>query len=299
MKLSALSLFMFTLALAGCGYSQPLATKASEQARPVNLPEFVDDPAYGLNAEIGAPRQQGIYDRNRDAINDILKYDASTVRQEMGLRLVAHGPMSLRLLAAAVLVFVGDERGRQFFIAQSKITENLGDLYVTLNNAAWAAEPLPGSEADLSWAEDLMIEALQNRTRVNRRDVMHLPPNITWDKPTVEVRELAVRYGQFSDHLARMRSLKALPVLIALLREYPFYSLKTTIGYLGRYRDGRVEPLLLDILNAHEDVEHEDSYRFAVSAASEMGLKAAVPILLRHLNDYHSYQGLRALADAS
>jgi HEAT repeat protein len=127
---------------------------------------------------------------------------------------------------------------------------------------------------------------------------MQLPPNITWNQPTVEVRELAVQYGHFGDHLARMRSVKALPVLISLLREYPFYSLKTSIGYLGRYRDERVESLLLDILKAHRDAEHEDTYRFAVSAASEMGLKAAVPVLLRHLDDHDSYQGLRFLADA-
>ena len=299
MKLSSLSLFMFTLALAGCGCSQPVATQASGQARQVNLPEFVDDPACGLNAEIGAPRQQGIYDRNYDAIKEIHKYDASIVRQEMEKRLVAARPISLRLLAAAVLVLKGDERGRQFFIAQSKSAEHLGDLYITLDKVAWSAEPLTESEADLSWAEDLMMEALQNRTRVNRRDVMQLPPNITWDQPTVEVRELAVQYGHFGDHLARMRSVKALPVLMSLLREYPFYSLKTSIGYLGRYRDERVESLLLDILKAHRDAEHEDTYRFAVSAASEMGLKAAVPVLLRHLDDHDSYQGLRSVADAS
>jgi HEAT repeat protein len=298
MKLSSLPLFMCTLALAGCGFSQPMAAKAPDQAREVNLPEFVDDPVTRLNAEIGAPRQQGIYDRNYDAIKDILTYDASTVRQEMGKRLVAARPISLRLLAAAVLVLEGDERGRQFFIAQSRITENLGDLYVTLDNVAWSAEPRTGSQPDLSWAEDLMIEALQNRTRVNRRDVMRLPPNITWDRPTVEVRELAVRYGHFGDHLARMRSVKALPVLISLLREYRYPRLNTSIGYLGRYKDERVESLLLDLLHAHQDAEHEDTYRFAVSAASEMGLKAAVPVLLRHLNDHHSYQGLRALADA-
>jgi HEAT repeat protein len=298
MKLTSLSLLIFTLALAGCGFSQPVATQASGQARQVNLPEFVDDPACSLNAETGAPRQQGIYDRNYDAIREIHKYDASTVRQEMGKRLVTSRPLSLRLLAAAVLVLKGDERGRQFFIAQSKSAEHLGDLYITLDKVAWSAEPLTGSEADLSWAEDLMIEALQNRTRVNRRDVMQLPPNITWNQPTVEVRELAVQYGHFGDHLARMRSVKALPVLISLLREYPFYSLKTSIGYLGRYRDERVESLLLDILKAHRDAEHEDTYRFAVSAASEMGLKAAVPVLLRHLDDHDSYQGLRFLADA-
>ncbi len=298
MKLSSLSLLIFTLALAGCGDYQSKAAHEPDQSQQVSLPEFVDDPAHGLNEDFAAPRQKLIYYRNYDAIKDILMRDPSIVRQEMGKRLAATRPISLRLLAAAVLVFEKDERGRQFFVAQAGVTENLGDLYVTLNHVAWSAESLTGAEADLSWAEDLMIESLQNRARVNGQEIMHLAPNISWSEPVVEVRELAVRYGQFSDHLARMRSVKALPVLISLIREHTFYPLKTTVGYLGRYKDERIAPLLLEMLNAHQDEEHGDTYRFAVSAASEMGLKAAVPILLRHLDDDDSYQGLRALADA-
>jgi HEAT repeat protein len=75
--------------------------------------------------------------------------------------------------------------------------------------------------------------------------------------------------------------------------------MKTAIDYLGRYKDERVGPVLLDVLTRHEDEEHQDIYDFAVSAASEMELKEAVPILLRHLDDADSYGGLIALADAS
>lgn len=144
-----------------------------------------------------------------------------------------------------------------------------------------------------------MIEALQNRTRVVRREALHFPANFSWDDPTLEIRELAIDYGGFADHVVRMRSEKGLPVILSLLREYPFYSLKTSIGYLGRYKDERVGPVLLDVLTRHEDQKSRDTYRFAVSAASEMGLKEAVPILLRHLDDEDSYTGLTALADAS
>jgi len=118
---------------------------------------------------------------------------------------------------------------------------------------------------------------------------------------TIEIRELAVEFGDFSDHLLHMRSEKALPVVLSLLREKPFYGLNTAVGYLGRYKDDRAAAFLLEVLNNYPKTKHEseDTYRFAVSAASEMGLKEAVPILLRHLDDRDSYQGLKALGDAS
>jgi HEAT repeat protein len=265
----------------------------------LKLPEFADDPVYGVNEDIMAPRQKLIFYRNYDAIKEILKYDPAAVREEMGRRLEASQPMSLRLLAAAVLVLKNDDLGKQFFLAHAKNLDDLGDLYVTLKSLAWSSEWLTGSAADLSWAEDLMIDALQNRTQLDRKNAMHVPQNIHWSEAKVEVRELAVTYGEFADLLARMRSEKGLPVIISLIKEYPYYRLNTAIGYLGRYKDERVGPLLLNILKRYEDSKHKDSYRFAASAAAEMGLKSAVPILLQHLDDEDSYEGLRVLADAS
>jgi HEAT repeat protein len=293
-----LGLFLLTL-LTGCTFSQSQPPTTSHTPYDLKLPEFVDDPVYGLNEDIAAARQKLIFYRNFDAMEEILKHDSALVRHEMQNRLSPDHPMSLRFIAAAVLVLKDDRLGKQFFIDQSKQPQDLGDLYVTLNHLAWSAETLTSSKADLSWAEDLMIEALQNRTRVNRQNALHFPANISWQDPELEIRELAVDYGEFADHLARMRSQKGLPVILSLLREYPFYRLNTSIGYLGRYKDERVESLLLEFLNRHERPENKDTYRFAVGAASEMGLKAAVPILLRHLDDENSYPGLRDLADAS
>jgi hypothetical protein len=151
----------------------------------------------------------------------------------------------------------------------------------------------------MRWAEDLLIEALQNRTRVKRQEAISLPANIHWQNPTVEIRELAIEYGGFADHLAKMSSEKALPVILSRLREYPSYLLKTCIGYLGNYKDERVPPLILEFLERHQDSERADTYRFPVHAASKMGLTAAVPILLTNLDDFDTYEGLRTLADAS
>ena len=294
MKLSVL--FLLTL-VAGCGFSRLEASAPLQSAQQVNLPEFVDDPVYRANEDIMAPRQKLIFYRNYDAIEEILKHDPAVVREAMSRRLEASQPRSLRLLAAAVLVLEKDNEGRQFFLNQARITEHVGDLYVTFDHIVWATESLTGSKPDLSWAEEMMIDALQNRTQVTPEDVIEVP--FHWSEKTMELRAFAIDYGNFANHLAMMHSPKALPVIISLLRENPRYSLKSCIGYLGGYKDEEVKSLLLDILNKHEDSEHADTYRFAVNAASEMGLKAAVPILLRHLDDDDSYPGLRTLADAS
>jgi len=290
-----LRVLMFLL-LSGCTQSHTLnLTHRTQQSE---LPEFVNEPEYGTNEDIAAPLQKLIYYRNYNAIEEILKHDATVVREEMLNRLSPDRPMSLRLIAAAVLVLKNDEEGRRFFIAQSKVPQYLGDLYVTLNALRWTTDPSNGTKVNWSWAEDFMIEALQNRTRINRRAAMNLPGNISWDE-TVEVRELAITYGYFSDLLVSMRSEKALPVILSLLREHPFPALNICLSYIGGYKDERVGPLLMDLLTNYRDSKDKDAYGAAVAAASEMGLKAAVPILLQHLNDQDTYAGLVALGDAS
>jgi HEAT repeat protein len=298
MKLCLLSLLLITPLFVDCRSSASRAPTSFGPSQHLKLPEFEDDPVYGVNEDIMAPRQKLIFYRNYDAIKEILKHDPVVVREEMGRRLEASQPISLRLLAAAVLVLKNDDLGKQFFLAHAKTMDDLGDLYVTLKSLAWSSEWLTGSAGDLSWAEDLMIEALQNRTPLDRKNALHFRQNIHWSEAKIEVRELAVTYGEFADLLARMRSEKGLPVIISLIKEYPYYRLNTAIGYLGSYKDDRVGPLLLDILKRYEDSKHKDSYRFAASAAAEMGLKSAVPMLLRHLDDEDSYEGLRVLADA-
>lgn len=252
--------------------------------------------------DIFTPRQELVFDRNYDSMNEILKCDSTLIREEMARRLGGRQPMSLQFLAAAVLVFENADRGKQFFQLHARMIDNdLDDLYVTLSRIDLSGKYLNGTDADMSWAEDLMVEALQNRTKLNRSEALDRPGKVSYTENKIEVRELALKPGRFPEILGKMRSEKALPVIISMIREdRPHYSLdlRGAIGSLGRYEDKRVEPLLLDILNRHEDSEHRDTYRYAVGAAEELGLKSAVPILLRHLHDSDSYSGLRALADA-
>ena len=280
--------------LIGCGVSR----SEPHTIQQVKLPEFVDDPdSRRPNEELGAPRQKLIYFRNLDAMHEIFRHDTTLARQEMARRLSPDQPMSLRLIAATVLALKNDEQGKQFFIEQAKIPQGLGDVYVTFDHLAGSAKALTGSEADLSWAEDLMIEALQNRTLVSKREA--LQSSIDYSNQMIEIRDLAVFYGGFATHLARMRSEKALPVILSLLREYKFYPLNRCIAYLGGYKDERVEAMVLEILRKHQGSEGKDTYGPAIHAASDLKLKAAVPILLRYLDDPDSYAGLKALADAS
>jgi len=230
-------------------------------------------------------------------MKEILKQDPILVREEMLKRLSPAQPMSLRLLAATVLIFKNDEDGQKFFIAQSRIHKDLGDLYVTFDHLVWTAKWLPEPKVDLSWAEDMMIEAVQDPTRINRRDAMQLPRNIRFDE-TIEIRELAAYYGHFGDHLARMHSQKALPVILSQLREDPYGLLRSTINYLGQYKDERVTPLLMELLINYRESKPKGAYSAAVVAAADMGLKSVVPILMRHLNDEDTYYGLVTLGDA-
>jgi HEAT repeat protein len=284
--------------LVGCGLPPSAPIDPPHVTQQTKLPEFVNEPDYNNNASIVAPTQQLILFRNLDAIKEIVKHDSATVHDEMLRRLSPGQPMSLRLIAAAVLMLKNDEEGRKFFLTQSKVPQDLGDLYVTFTFFASTTDDWPKPSPDLSWAEDFLIEALQNRTRIPLREALDLPGDYRMGD-VIEIRELAVEYGDFSDHLLRMHSEKALPVVLSLLHESPFHGLKTAIGYLGAYKDQRVEALLLEVLTDYQNSKSEDTYRFAVSAATQMGLKAAVPILLQHLDDRDSYEGLIALGDAS
>ena len=289
---------LLLLLLTACAVPQSQTVNLPHTTQQTKLPEFVNEAKPGINEDLAAPLQKLIFDGNYGAMETILKHDPGVVREEMLKRLSPDQPMSLRLIAAAVLILKNDENGRQFFLTQSKVSQDLGDLYVTLHHLFWSADYLTESKVDWSWAEDFMIEALQNRTRINLRAALNLPRNIKWEE-TNEVRELAVRYGHFSEHLVRMHSEKALPVILSLLREFPFYELSRCLFYIRHYKDERVRTLVMDLLTNYRDSKRKDAYDGAVAAAAEMGLKAAVPILLRHLDDYDSYPGLVALGDAS
>jgi hypothetical protein len=95
--------------------------------------------------------------------------------------------MSLRLLAAAVLVFKNSDQGKQFFQSQARVIDNhLDDVYVTLSQIDISGRYLKRTDADMSWAEDLMVEALQNRTELNRREALRNPGNVSFSDRTVE-----------------------------------------------------------------------------------------------------------------
>ena len=302
-KLWLLCLSFFTLLTNGCGALPLVATELPPASAQTHLPEFVDDPAHQTNMDPATPRQELVFDRNWGAMAEILKADSTLVREEMAGRLSSNQPLSLKLLAAAVLVFKNNDLGKHFFQSHARVIGNhLDDLYVTLSHIDISGPFLNGTAADMSWAEDLMVEALQNRTQLNRREALRIGRHISFSDTNIEIREIAVRHGRFPEILGKMRSQKALPVILSMIREGrgpDKLALRGAIGSLGTYKDKRVEPLLLEILNRHEDSEHWDTYGVAVGAASEMGLRGAVPILLHHLGDRDSYEGLRALAGKS
>ncbi len=251
------------------------------------------------------PRQQLVFYQNQQSFETVLKLDRNAVCMEMKRRLSdPTAPLPVRFMEAAVLVVEKDEAGQNFFEAQgqAKDPESIRDLYWLIFNL-WLRGQGPGlPKTDLAWAEDLMLDAIQDKTQLNRDKVYH-PLNM---EPTVEVREIALRDGKFATILGDLKCQRAVPVLMAALgdKAAPAISWSSTeiIDSLGDFGDRSVEPVLLNILK-----QHDDTYRFAVHAASQLGLKSAVPILLQHLDDPYSYGwlegnglgGLKVLADAS
>ena len=156
------------LLLTGCAVPQSQTVNLRHTTQQTNLPEFVNDPKPGVNEALSAPLQKLIYDRNYDAMKDILTHDPAIVREEMLRRLSPEQPMSLRLIAAAVLVLKNDENGRQFFITQAKVPQDLGDLYVTLHHLFWSAEWLTGSRVD--WSSE--SPARNHRSELRHRSAM-------------------------------------------------------------------------------------------------------------------------------
>jgi len=275
--------------------SSPRAPSRSALAQN-KLPEFVADPPREPNEDVRAPQQKLVFQGNFEAMVEILKHEPALVRAEMTRRLKAPDPYSLQLLAAAVLVFQNDDQGREFFRSHAKVIDkDLADLYVTLSEIEISAQFATPAVTDLSWAEDLMIEAIQNRTQLNLSEVS--PLNSI--EQHIEVRELAMSLGRFPEILAKMHSERALTVIIAMIRESRprELDLKYAVASLGKYKDKRVEPVLLGILGQREDGEWRHTYQIALGAAVEAGLKSVLPILLKRLNDPDSYEGIIALAD--
>jgi HEAT repeat protein len=205
-------------------------------------------------------------------------------------------PRRLRNLAAAVLLARNDDVGREYFRQQ------LEPLTVESVDALWLVgyvgvyggnrdSELP----DMSWAEELMIAALQNKGTLSRDAICRC--NYIEQEKLVEVRELAVRMGSFPKILSNLKSKKALPVLIALVEENPPYIARSAITELGKFEDRSVEPLILRILRTHDDRFDE-----TVTAASDLKMRSAFSIILEHLdlNDKNGgiAYGLNALADS-
>src|SRR6185369_8676785 len=99
---------LLLLLLTSCAVPQSQSVNLPHTTQQAKLPEFVNDPQPGINEDLAAPLQKLIYDRNYAAMKDILKQDPAVVREEMLKRLSPAQPMSLRLIAAAVLVLNND-----------------------------------------------------------------------------------------------------------------------------------------------------------------------------------------------
>ena len=287
MRRFSLVLLLVSLSFSACAQHQPPASKAA------SVPEFVDDTQRFVAASMHEPLQEYVWANNFKALDTAFKLDRETVRLEMMRRASDESyPRRLRNLAAAVLMVRNDDAGRNYFKQQFQTlaVENV-DVYWIVGWYGRFGNRNTGEYPDMKWAEDLMIAALQDKRKLSQNEVYR--GNYGRDA-LVEVRGIAIEIGHFQTILAKMKSEKALPVMLSLVDEnHPSYA-DRIIRELGKFGDRSVEPLILKILNSR-DVR----FGAAVTAAVDLKMKSVVPILLQRLHrDDNTYYGLNELADA-
>ena len=266
----------------------------SEPKNTVSVPEFTENTQPFLASHGQEPLQQYIWVNNREALLSIFKLDSESVRREMVRRVSDETyPLRLRNLAAAVLMVRNENAGRDYFKRQLEtLAASNVDVYWLIGWYGQYGNRETDEYPDMGWAEDLMINALQDRRTLSRDEICRC--HYIEEQKLVEVRELAVRTGNFPAVLARMKSQKALPVLLSLIKENDSY-VNDVVEVLGKFGDRTVEPLLMQILE-----QGDNRFSSAVKAAVDLRMKSIVPLLLRRLNrDDNVYYGLNELADAS
>lgn len=273
-------------------YAQQKVDETGERASSAIVPEFVDDVRRIPAASLLEPVQLYVCANNSEALRSIFKLDAEMVRREMVRRVSDESyPRRLRNLAAAVVMLRNDAVGRDYFKRQ---VETLGihmvDVYYLIGWYGLFGNRETSEHPDMQWAEELMIAALQDKRTLVRDDV-YVAKSLS--EPILEeVREVAVTVGMFPELLGKMKSKEALPVILSLIHENRYA--KDVIRPLGKFGDKRVEPVIMEILQ-----KHDDCYGSAIVAAIDLQMQSALPVLLRHLDDPNTYYGLNKLADAS
>lgn len=263
------------------------------------VPEFVEDRTRRMNADNFELAQESVWANNTSALDEIFAMDWQIARPEM-LRRVSdeNYPPLLRNLAVIVLMVKNDETGRAILKEKMQtVTPDLVNVFWLVGYYGVYGNKETNDFPDMTWAEDTMIAALQDRRTVSdKQSTYHDGEKNTPFYPD-EIRRLAVWEGKFVEILAKMKSRKSLPVVLSLLKEGMYES--RVVAHLGKYQDQSLAPLILQILG-----KHNHSFEPAVDAAVDLKLTAAVPILLEHFDqDYKTYlniyKGLDELADAS
>jgi hypothetical protein len=279
-------------------------TGSKAQTSAEDVPAFKDDTNCTINCSGMEPFQEYVDANNWAAFRQMHSSEREAVRSEMVRRVLDKNyPRRLRNLAAGVLVSFNDDSGRRYFqdaIATSN-PEALRDCFWELGYVGrfgWFQTNRP----DMSWAEDLMIGALTNRMNLSRNAAYARGPMIKFDADELEVRELAVEDGCFAEILATMKSVKAMTVMPAMIKENPPFTYYL-IGVMGKFGDTNVAPLIMDRLRSGDEI----NFKHAVWAAIDLKLDAAVPILLEHLGlrgkdsklETYAINGLERLANKS
>lgn len=303
-RVGAMALTLAVLA-PGCASFRDPASNKNTFTDAGTVPPFLDDDDPGVNPPLGKLRILNFYENNYEVFLAISRLPDATVIREMRVRVRDRSlPSHLRILAAGTLASYGEREGQSFLKRLARGTGHDAHWAIWMIGNTPHLRHQPDNErtvpVNMLWAEDFMISALQDKRVLQPKGAAANsdPSESSWFR----VDRVAIADGEFPERLADMKSWKALPLILRLIRESPA-KMDQAVKHLSAFGGPQVEALLLEILTHRTGVLY-GYHPAAAVAAAELDLKQAVPLLLLDL-DYEGipsegiHQALVRLGDAS
>ena len=130
------------------------------------VPELLAESSYRRNI-VGNETTAGLYiERNYDVIQEILRQPTAATRDVLARRMRdAQLPEPIRLIYAAMLAAVNDERGRLFLstAAEAPIAESLPNVIYCLGTFPFLLRGDAKGTSEVNWAEKTLVALMSNK----------------------------------------------------------------------------------------------------------------------------------------
>jgi HEAT repeat protein len=290
--LSILFFLTVSATAANCQNTNNPVTGATNQP----LPELVDKAEAIINGSGLEPRQFGVWLANQTNVDKISGQNSLATHRDLQSRLAEKDcPLDTKLLYAGILASWGDKQGQEFLLEQvrkANSLEDVQDVFWVIGHLDWLHERRvdEGGQPktiDMHWAETLMLDALQD-TRKFESSKKYL----SWSE-TVQSLALDDGVGNFAEHLAKIKSPKLFPLLAGWFKDGKSNTRIICAAFV-ELGDQRAVSLLLKALTTSADGNDFNGVAYALG---EFHCQEAIPILLKHLDDWEIYGALSQYSD--